>query len=92
MSDLASLHAIVRGHVQGVFFRAFVESRAQSLGISGYVRNRPAGTVEVRAEGEKLKLETLVEHLKKGPPSSSVEDVAVKWGEFSGEFTGFRIR
>ena len=43
MADLASLQATVRGRVHGVFFRAFVESRAEELNLTGYVRNRPDG-------------------------------------------------
>ncbi len=69
MADPASLRATVRGRVHGVFFRAFVEDRARELNLYGYVRNRPDGTVEVRAEGERPKLEKLVEHLKAGPPA-----------------------
>ena len=58
MSELASLHAIVSGRVQGVFFRAFVSEHAEELGLTGYVRNlRDREAVEVWAEGEKVQLE-----------------------------------
>jgi acylphosphatase len=89
---MASLQAIVRGRVQGVFFRAFVEGWAEQLRLTGYVRNRPGGFVEVRVEGEKLKLEKLVEHLRTGPPAARVDEIKVEWGNYSGEFTAFRIR
>ena len=92
MSDTALLHAIVRGRVHGVFFRAFVESRAAELKLTGYVRNRPDGTVEVKAEGERQKLEKLVEYLKNGPPAALVEEVVVEWSEPSGEFSGFSVK
>ena len=92
MADLASLQATVRGRVHGVFFRAFVESRAEELKLTGYVRNRPDGTVEVRAEGERQNLEKLVENLKAGPPAARVEEVIAEWAEYSGGFSSFRVR
>ena len=92
ISDLALLYACVRGRVHGVYFRAFVESLASELKLTGYVRNRPDGTVEVKAEGERQKLEKLVEYLKKGPPAALVEEVVVEWAEPSGEFSGFSVK
>jgi acylphosphatase len=91
MADLASVRATVRGRVHGVFFRAFVESWAEELKLTGYVRNRPDGTVEVMVEGERQKLEKLVEHLKAGPPAARVEDVIVVWSEYTGEFPSFKV-
>jgi acylphosphatase len=92
MADLASLRAKVYGRVQGVFYRAFVESSAEGLQLTGYVRNQPDGTVEVRAEGERQKLEKLVARLRVGPPAARVEDVRVAWEEYKGEFTRFSVR
>jgi len=92
MAELASLQATVRGHVHGVFYRAFVESHAQELNLNGYVRNLPDNQVEVVAEGEKQKLEKLLERLKKGPPAARVESVEVIWGEFTGEFSQFSVK
>ena len=91
MADLASLRAVVRGRVQGVFFRAFVESCALELKLVGDVRNRPDGTVEVKAEGEREKLDKLLKNLQDGPPVARVDDVAVEWGEYTGEFTAFTV-
>jgi len=92
MADMVSLQAIVHGHVQGVFFRGFVEELAERLNLTGYVCNRPAGVEEVVAEGEKPKLEKLVEYLKVGPPAARVMEVMTTWGEYSGGFSSFRIR
>lgn len=93
MAELASLHAVVRGRVQGVFFRAFVEDWAKALGLTGYVRNLPDGrSVEVKAEGEKEKLEKLLEKLKVGPRFAKVEEVKAEFGEHSGQFYSFEIR
>lgn len=92
MADLASLQAIVSGRVHGVFFRASVESRAGELNLTGYVVNLPDGRVEVRAEGERQRLEKLADYLKVGPPAARVEEVTVNWGEYGGLYTGFEVR
>jgi acylphosphatase len=92
MTEMASFQAFVHGHVQGVFFRASVESWAGELNVNGYVRNRPGDMVEVVAEGEKPQLEKLIAHLKTGPPAARVDEVKLNWTEYRGEFTRFRIR
>ncbi len=92
MADLASLQATVHGRVQGVFFRAFVERRAEALKLTGYVRNLYDGTVEVRAEGERQQLEKLLEYLKEGYRPARVENVVTNWGEFTGDYSGFSVR
>jgi len=93
MGDLASLQAMVYGRVQGVNFRAFTSRRANELGLTGYVSNMPGGReVEVRAEGEKSKLEKLLGYLKVGPPGAIIERVEASWAEYSGNFSRFNIR
>jgi len=92
-ADLASVHAIVYGYVQGVFFRTFVSRRANELGLTGYVRNLPNGeAVEVRAEGERERLEELIGYLKVGPPAARVERVVTTWSEYTGSYSHFNIR
>ncbi len=91
-AGLASVQAVVYGYVQGVFFRAFVSRRAKELGLAGYVRNLPGGTVEVHAEGERSRLVELVGYLKVGPPAARVERVVTSWSEYSGDYSGFTIR
>jgi acylphosphatase len=89
---LASFHAMITGTVQGVYFRAFVEQHAQALSLTGYVRNvTHSGGVEVEAEGEKAKLEQLIEQLYQGPRAARVDKVDVRWGAYSGRFPDFRI-
>lgn len=89
----AALHALVRGRVQGVFFRAFVRQKAQELGLLGFVRNlEDARTVEVQAEGERKQLEQLLEALRTGPPGARVEGVEANWDEPAGSYRGFEIR
>lgn len=93
VADLAAFSATVHGHVQGVFFRDFVRRAARSLGVTGYVRNLPTGeTVEVCAEGERKQLESLIAHLKVGPPGARVEGVEVSWSNYSGSFSSFNIK
>ncbi len=91
-SALASFQAIVRGRVQGVFFRAFVQSHANALGLTGYVRNLQSGAVEVQLEGERGKLEELLQILHQGPPSARVEKVEASWKDYSGDFSSFSVR
>ena len=93
MTDLASVQAIVYGYVQGVFFRDFVCIRAAELGLTGYVRNLPSGeAVEVNAEGGRKQLEELIDYLRVGPPAAEVEKVVTNWSEYTGSYSGFRIR
>lgn len=90
--EAARLEAFVRGRVQGVGFRDFVERRALSLGLSGYVRNLSDGrTVEVVAEGPRERLESLVGHLRRGPGGAYVHEVEQRWSRATGQFDGFRV-
>jgi acylphosphatase len=91
-SGNARLTAIVEGRVQGVGFRAFVMDRATTLRLSGWVRNRWDGTVELVAEGERAALEKLLSAARRGPPSAFVSNVKSEWGEATGEFTRFSAR
>ena len=75
------LKARIKGRVQGVGFRFFVRSKARVLGLKGYVRNLPDGTVEVSAVGPETILRDFVEELKKGPPASQVRSCQVEWCE-----------
>jgi len=85
------VHLLVSGRVQGVFFRAYTEDAARELGLKGWVRNVPDQRVEIVAEGDRDKLEKLVQWVKeKGSPHSRVTDVEVKWEGFRGEFFDFR--
>lgn len=77
--DKSAIHVIVRGKVQGVFFRASTQETAEGLGLAGWVRNRPDGNVEIQAEGDRARLEKLVAWCHDGPPSAKVEGVEVEW-------------
>ena len=86
------IHIFVFGMVQGVFFRANTADTARRLGVTGWVRNVPDGSVEVIAEGEKETLEQLLEWCKRGPSAAEVSKVDFEWLEGSDEFSDFRIR
>ena len=92
MTEGASLHAFVRGRVQGVLFRSFAERHARRLGLVGYAKNLFDGRVEVVAEGERGALEELLGQLHQGPPGARVEGVEVEWGEAGEHFRDFTIR
>jgi acylphosphatase len=89
---MGRLVARVRGEVQGVGFRVFVAEEARRLGLSGFVRNRGDGSVEVVAEGHEAPLRALEVLLRRGPPAAAVAHVEVEWQEGVGEQNGFRIR
>ena len=86
------VHVIVRGRVQGVYFRASTRDRARRLGLSGWVRNCSDGSVELLVEGEKATLEQLVTWCHRGPPGAVVTDLNVEWQEATEEFVGFEVK
>jgi acylphosphatase len=90
-TNLARLHAIIEGRVQGVGFRYFVLEIAQLLGVNGWVRNRWDDTVEVLAEGERPALEKLMDALGRGPRGAFVSNVKADWEKPTGEFHNFRV-
>ena len=91
-SDAARLSARVMGRVQGVGFRAFTRRRARMLGLTGWVRNEPDGSVRLEAEGAPAALDDFTALLREGPPGARVEHVAAERGRATGEFSGFSVR
>lgn len=88
----ARAHVLITGRVQGVFFRYQTRNVARKLGVTGWVRNLPDERVEAVFEGEKEKVEKLVEFCKTGPPGANVSNTDVKWETYSGKFIDFEIR
>lgn len=86
------LHTIVRGRVQGVSFRYHTQQNAATLELTGWVRNRPDGTVEVVAEGPTDQLKRLLRFLYDGPPAAVVEDVQITWQPATDAYRSFQIR
>ena len=92
MEENKRLHATVHGRVQGVGFRYFVMECANRLELTGWVRNRFNGTVELVAEGTQDKLDNLIRDLEHGSRSSNVTRVDHQMMAASGEFPRFGIR
>lgn len=87
-----TLHVIVEGLVQGVFFRKFVKENADLLSITGFARNLNDGGVEVTCQGSEPALKKLLEKISIGPKLSRVEKVISREIETTEKFRSFEIR
>jgi len=86
-------HIWVKGRVQGVGFRAYVEYSARQIGgMTGWVRNVGYDTVEALAEGERANVERLIQMMKDGPRGSRVDESKVEWEKPTGEFDRFGVK
>ena len=88
---LARARVRVRGRVQGVFFRAEAQARAESLGVAGWIANLPDGSVEAVFEGDEERVESMVGWCNHGPVGARVDDLEVVTETPAGE-EGFRVR
>lgn len=86
------IRAVIKGRVQGVFFRAYTQEEAQRLGLVGWVRNRSDGDVETVAEGEEEQVEQLISWLHQGPPAARVSGVEISSEEPQRDLRSFAIR
>ncbi|MEE9256918.1 MAG: acylphosphatase [bacterium] len=86
------LHLLIRGRVQGVWYRASARERAVELGLTGWVRNGAGGEVELVAEGPPEALERLREWCREGPPLARVSGIERKAAAPTGEFMDFEVR
>lgn len=84
-------HVVISGMVQGVCFRMYAKNEALKLGLTGWVRNVQYDKVEAVFEGDKHKINAMIEWCKIGSSSAKVDDVDVNWEESSGEFASFSI-
>jgi acylphosphatase len=91
MSEQVRRRVVVRGYVQGVFFRDSCRSEASSRGVAGWVTNRPDGAVEAVFEGEPEAVASMVDWCSHGPRGADVDSVDERCEEPEG-LTGFRIR
>lgn len=85
------IQATIQGRVQGVSFRYYTQKEAQRLGLTGWVRNQPDGSVMTVAEGTEENLQIFVQFLHQGPPAARVSHVDLTWQEASGKFTRFEV-
>lgn len=88
---LKQVQLVVRGRVQGVYFRASAQREARRLGLTGWVKNHRDGSVEITAEGDEEGLKDLVAWAHRGPSAARVERVDLRWRGFSGDYADFRI-
>lgn len=90
--EYARAYIKVYGIVQGVFFRSSMKRVADKLGVKGWVRNLPDGSVEAVIEGPRDRVEELIKWAHRGPPLARVDKVEVVWEQYVGEFKDFRIK
>ncbi len=88
---LKAAHVYIYGHVQGVCFRATARVKAVTLGLTGYVRNLPDGSVELEAEGEEQALRELISWCHQGPPAARVDRVEVHWTQPGAPRSDFHV-
>jgi len=84
-----TLHLVIHGRVQGVFFRDSMRREAQRLGIAGWVRNRSDGTVEAAVQGESADVDAIVRWARRGPDRAQVERVEIE--PHDGSYSNFEV-
>ena len=89
--ETKEIYCRVRGRVQMVMFRDFVQRKAKSLGLVGYVHNQGDGTVEVLAQGDAEDLKEFIAYLQKGSFLARVDGVEVEWRKPEKEYGSFEI-
>ena len=92
MAEPIRRRVVVRGEVQGVFFRDSTRKEAESRGVAGWVRNRDDGSVEARFEGSPNAVEAMIEWCRSGPTRAEVEDMDVILEEDPDALEGFEVR
>ncbi len=83
---------IIKGRVQGVFFRASTRQKADDLGLAGWVRNLPLMRVEAVFQGPEEAVEQAITWCWQGPPGAQVQDIRVSWTTPEAGLRGFTVR
>jgi acylphosphatase len=78
MGDLVGRHISLSGNVLGVFYRVWAQGQARELGVSGWIRNRPDGSVEAHLAGDESAVTRMIERMRRGPSNARVEEFAVE--------------
>ena len=90
--ELVRAAALIKGRVQGVWFRASTKEVADSLGLAGYVKNLPLRRVEAVFQGPKDRVDQALAWCHQGPAAAEVSEVQVSWQEIEDNLSGFEIR
>jgi acylphosphatase len=90
--DRKCAHLFIAGRVQGVNFRYYTVQHAESLGVTGWVRNLWDGRVEAVLEGDETAVQQMVAWCREGPRAARVDDVEVHWEKPSDSSSGFTVR
>ena len=90
--ELVKATVLIKGKVQGVFFRAYTREQAEALGLAGWVRNLPLRRVEAVFQGPRDQVERAIAWCHQGPPSALVSEVSVSWGDPDPTLEIFEIR
>ena len=90
--ERARVHLIIRGRVQGVYYRASMLQEARKLGLKGWVRNCADGSVEAIAEGRRDQLEKLISWCWQGPPGAAVAGIDPQWHPAQNSERDFAIK
>lgn len=90
MNERLTRRLLIRGRVQGVWYRESMRREAEALGVAGWVRNRFDGSVEAVVQGDAAAVEALIGWARRGPPAAEVSGVEVSAAE--GEYAGFEKR
>ncbi|HEY0749697.1 MAG TPA: acylphosphatase [Chitinophagaceae bacterium] len=89
---MATVHLVIKGEVQGVFYRATAKEVAEDLQITGWIRNSRNGDVEAMVSGNEINIKQFIEWCRKGPRKAIVEEVFVKETDnVENDFDGFQI-
>jgi len=89
--DKVRAHVVIEGRVQGVFFRHHTHKKALDLGVKGWVKNCWNGSVEAVFEGEKERVDRIIQWCYRGPSEARVTRVHLDWEDYRGEFDNFTI-
>ena len=87
-----SVHILVTGKVQGVFFRQATKVIAIKNHVTGWVKNLESGQVEILLEGEDQNVNSIVEWCHNGPANSRVDEIKIEQQKFSGQYLNFEVR
>lgn len=82
----------INGRVQGVGYRYFVQRKANEKSLTGWVKNRADGTVEIEAVGAQQALEEFLSYVRVGPPAANVASADVNWFDDEPQYKGFDVR